>query len=799
MRIGDVIINLPARSLQQAFSYTLPAELDFLTPGWRVIVPFGSREAEGFLIEIRSGDSAGLKPVKAVLDNFPWFDPTMLELARWLSDSYLCSLAEALRLFVPGKKGIKIEQFYSLPACGPLSEEPPPAEDDLLDYIREKQPVARDALLRRFGPAVAGRLQKLLRQKRLVLHSQAASRQQCRQIQEYRLANPALTRELLSAYNKKPAQQKLLAALLEQKSLTREQFKPLGLSADAAQRLLQSGEIDCRLVSRLADSYRDYGLTAAAGNVLNAEQAACLEQLQSAVDSETFMPFLLHGITGSGKTEIYLNAAAAARRRGRQVIVLVPEIALTGQIVDRFKQRFGGDIVVFHSKLSLRERYDAWRRLRENGAGIVIGARSAIFAPLADPGLIILDEEHEFTYKQEEAPRYHARSVARKRAELDGATLLLGSATPSVESYQLALSGHYTLLQLTARADGAALPAVELVDMREELAQGRRSVISERLAGLLQQTVARGEQAIVLLNRRGHSTFLLCRECGHVMRCRHCAVSLVYHTDTQSLRCHYCRRQEAVPDICPVCESRYIRYFGAGTQKAEEELQKLLPQARILRMDRDTTGGRFATDAILKDFSAGKYDLLLGTQMVAKGHDIVNVTAVGILAADTTLNLPDFRAAEKTFSLITQASGRAGRGHKAGTVVVQTYTPEHYAVQAGAAQNYRQFFDEEIEFRRILNYPPFVRLIRCTVAAEDEAAARRDAESLAAALRSSLSSETAEVLGPFPAAIAKLKDVFRITLLIKCRSTKPVRQKLAALLPAIKTGIIVDIDPYNML
>lgn len=800
MKIGEIIVNVPAHSLRQTFSYSIPPELDFLTPGWRVIIPFGNRETEGFIMEIREGDSSGLKQVSSALDNFPWFDYPMLQLAEWIAAYYVCTLAEALRLFIPGKKGIKTEQFYRLNSCELTPDSELVKENlPLITFISAKQPVGKNVLIRHFGQEILSKLQALINCKLVVMDTQTEKRLKSRYVPEYSLADPVLTRQLLPSYEKRPAQRRIIEAILANGPMTKDALKQSGISTSGIPMLLSDNVLTSRPIPQLCDSYYQCEQNNLERKTLNAEQADCLGKIHTALNGNTFQSFLVHGITGSGKTELYIEAAAMARSRGKQVIVLVPEIALTGQIVNRFKKRFGSDVVVFHSKLSLRERYDSWNRLRENQAGIVIGARSAIFAPLVNLGLIVLDEEHEFTYKQEESPRYHARDVALKRAEFANALVMLGSATPAVESYQSAITGRHTLLELTDRADGAALPTVEIVDMREELAQGRRSVISDRLACLLQTTIARGEQAIVLLNRRGHSTFLLCRECGHVMRCRHCAVSLVYHADAQRLRCHYCRRQESLPDLCPVCESRYIRYFGAGTQKAEEELKKLLPDARILRMDRDTTGGRFATDTILRDFQAGKYDLLLGTQMVAKGHDIANVTAVGILAADTTLNLPDFRAAEKTFSLITQAAGRAGRGQKAGSVIVQIYSPDHYAVQAGAAQEYRKFFENEIAFRRSLHYPPFVHLIRCTIASENENNARRTAELFAASLRGAAGTANVEVLGPFPSTIAKVKDEFRMNILIKYGDSADIKQKLAELSQTVKTGITIDVDPYNLL
>lgn len=800
MKIGEIIINVPARSLRQTFSYLIPPELDFLAPGWRVIVPFGNREVEGFIITIREGDSSELKQIITALDTFAWFDNSMLQLAQWISDYYLCTLAEALRLFIPGKKGIKTEQFYHLNDCEPMPDSELVRNNlPLINFISAKQPVSRNVLIRHFGQEILSKLQLLVTRNLVIMNTQTEKRLQSRYVQEYRLSDPVLARQSLPDYVNKPAQRRIIETLLINGPMTKEALKQLGISISGIPKLLNDNVLISRSIPQRCDSYPLCETNDFEGKSLTLEQTNCLRIIHSTLNDNIFRPFLLHGITGSGKTEIYLEVTAMTRSRGKQVIILVPEIALTSQIVRRFKKRFGNDVVVFHSKLSLRERYDTWSRLREGQAGIVIGARSAIFAPMSDLGLIVLDEEHEFTYKQEEAPRYHTRDVALKRAELARAIVILGSATPAIESYQSAIINQYSLLELTERADGAVLPTVEIVDMREEMALGRRNVISDRLACLLHDTIARGEQAIVLLNRRGHSTFLLCRECGHVMRCKHCAVSLVYHADAQSLRCHYCRRQEKLPDVCPACESRYIRYFGAGTQKAEEELKKLLPNARILRMDRDTTSGRFTIDTILSDFQAGKYDLLLGTQMVAKGHDVANVTAVGILAADTTLNLPDFRAAEKTFSLITQAAGRAGRGQKPGSVIVQTYSPDHYAVQSGAAQEYRKFFENEIIFRRSLHYPPFMRLIRCTISSENENHARRNAEFFAAALRGSIINDNVEVLGPFPSTIAKVKDEFRMNILIKYGRSAEIKQKLVQLVQTVKTGISVDVDPYNLL
>ncbi|MBP8036991.1 MAG: primosomal protein N', partial [Negativicutes bacterium] len=530
-------------------------------------------------------------------------------------------------------------------------------------------------------------------------------------------------------------------------------------------------------------------------------QQAALAEILSAIAAKTPQTFLLHGVTGSGKTEVYLQAAAAALTQGRQVLVMIPEIAQTSQVLRRFKARFGAAVAVVHSRLSVAERRDVWDLFRSREIDIVIGTRSALFLPGAGLGLIIIDEEHEFTYKQEESPRYHVRETALQRARQLGATVILGSATPALESYHAAMTGAYRLLTLPERVDGAAMPTVEVVDMREQLKQGRKSVISEPLEKLLQQSVEKGEQAILLLNRRGHSTFVMCRECGHVMRCDHCSVPLVYHMHGGKLSCHYCESFHAVPTSCPECHGRYIRYFGAGTQRLEEELTNLMPGVRLTRMDHDTTGGKTSHDSLLDGFRQAKTDILLGTQMVAKGHDIENVTAVGILAADSSLNLPDFRSAERTFALVMQAAGRAGRGSKAGQVVVQTYHPGHYAMIAGAAQDYQRFYQQEIRFRQELRYPPFAQFLKLTFSGGDESRTMKTAEDTAALLQDRLESTGSpiDVLGPYAAPVAKIGDLFRVQLLLRGENLTAAKQTLIECGIAGSAAITIDVDPLGMM
>lgn len=803
--IAEVIVNVPARTITKHFSYVIPPELDYICPGWRVVVPFGKRRVEGFVIAVADGDETGLKTIAEVLDDSPWFDSSMIETARWISHYYLCTMADALRLFIPGKTGIISRYIYcALPVEereNKISElaERPAIESEIYRSLSKKG-LTKKEIQKRFGVPAETALRSLLRAGIIAAEPSVTLTKRPRFIKYVDLA---ISQEDLAALDKtldrRPAQQRLVRLLAAEPSMTLSQIKKASITQGAVDRLLAQGIITIRHEEFLRDSYAASCKTVQAIK-LTEEQQTALDAISSSITDRVHQTFLLHGITGSGKTEIYIQSTFRVREQGRQAIVLVPEIALTNQIVARFKACFGDDVVVIHSKLSVAERFDAWQRFQTGKAGIAIGARSAIFAPLPDLGLVIIDEEHEFTYKQEETPRYHTRQVAIKRAELVAGTVILGSATPSLESYYQAAKGHYRLLTLQSRIDDAALPAVVTVDMREELAHGRRSVISQPLYDLLETALAKKEQAIIVLNRRGYSTFVLCRECGYVVKCSHCSVSMVYHSSGNQLRCHYCQTARATPDVCPSCESRYIRYFGTGTQKVEEELAKHFPQAGIVRMDHDTTGGKMDSHHIIADFTAHKFDILLGTQMVAKGHDVKNVTAVGIVAADSALNLPDFRAAERTFNLVTQAAGRAGRGNQPGQVVVQTYNPEHYAIVAGAAQDYDAFYRSEISFRSQLGYPPFRELMKIIIQSTSEKELRQEAAELASAIRQLAAPlGITEIFGPLPAAVAKIKDRHRMMIFVKAIQMTPLKEAISAAQLNRKQNVIFDVDPLNLL
>lgn len=796
MKIADIQINLPTRHLDKPFSYEVPKSLDFALPGCRVMVPFGKQLAEGFIINIRDcdeEDSPSFKVIDSLIDEEPWFDQAMLQCAYNISKYYLCTLAEALRLFVPSKTSIRKKKVYTaaqIDVC--------PKDSEALSvylFIQQHPTVSAQILIKHFGTSVQKTLHQLSRQGYILEQTLASRRVGEKNEDYYNLCceNSTVLSELRGTGAKRA-----ISLLIEKGKVSWSEFKQLNISRDTLQRL-ENREIIKKTSERVWRQAYSTPKSLEPFIRLNEEQQHVCQVLNKALLDHQYMSFLLYGITGSGKTEVYLETVRNVRALGRQALVLVPEIALTGQIVRRFQERFGSDVVVIHSRLSAGEKEDSFVRIKQEQAGIVIGARSAVFAPAPNIGLIILDEEHEFTYKQEERPRYHARQVATFRLQQTKGILLSGSATPDICSYYVASNQPSRLLTLTRRAAGS-LPEVKVVDMCQEFKEKRLNVLSAPLRNLIAETIARQEQVVILLNRRGYATFVLCRECGHVMKCPHCDVSLVYHAVGHKMCCHYCDHTIQVPDLCPACQSRYIRYFGTGTQKVEEELNEYFPQARILRMDQDTTGKKFAHERMMKDFAKHQYDILLGTQMVAKGHDIRNITAVGILAIDTVLNLPDFRSAERAFSLITQAAGRAGRGDKRGKVIVQTYNASHYAVLTGSEQNYESFYHAELELRRQLMYPPFTQLIKITLQGKDEKALEKKAQILASSLSQLVQKETmAEVIGPYAASIARLKDLFRMQILIKGKNLSSFKKYLFEKGFWQDDQILIDIDPMNML
>jgi primosomal protein N' (replication factor Y) len=584
-----------------------------------------------------------------------------------------------------------------------------------------------------------------------------------------------------------------------------EVLEKTGASRQAVKALEEKSLLSLEAVEQYRDPYENSNIGKTEPLTLTDNQAKVLSPINEAIRLGKHQVTLCHGVTGSGKTEIYLQAIETVLSEGKEAIVLVPEIALTPQMVYRFKGRFGARVAVMHSGLSRGEKYDEWRKIQKGEVDVVVGARSAVFVPFKKIGLIIIDEEHETSYKQEENPRYHARDVAIFRGEHHRCPVLLGSATPSLESYARGEKGVYELSELPDRVNKQDMPHVHMVDMREELRAGNRSIFSKQLFELLTDRLNKRQQSVLFLNRRGYSTFVMCRDCGYVIQCPHCDISLTFHQRSAKLKCHYCGHEEHMPSVCPSCESDHIRYFGSGTQKVEETLTQLLPEAKVLRMDVDTTQKKGSHERLLNAFGEGKADILLGTQMIAKGLDFPNVTLVGVIAADSMLHLPDFRASEKTFQLLTQVSGRAGRHHLKGEVVVQSYTPEHYAVQRASEHDYHGFYQLEMRERKAHQYPPFFYLSLVTVSHPQFPEAVDITEKIAAFLKKKLS-KGAVILGPVAAPIPRIKDRYRYQCMVKYKNEPDLLETLGAIQKHYQDKfskdalqIAIDMNPYLLM
>ncbi len=807
-----VVVDVPSRSVNRPFDYEIPEDLvGVLTVGHRVYVPFGSRRVTGYVIRLVAEPQVSqTKQILGLVDTEPLLSAQLVELANWMAQRYQCLLIEAIRAMVPA--GIHIAAIRALQLAVPSDESPPP---QLSESAAELFQCFRDNL--EGVPAselggLDGQVDELL-QLGLVRwgHIWLDPKVKPKFVNCCRLAktvnDPAQLIEELKT--RAPKQAEVLRILVDSGGThsPAELARLAGTTSGTVTALRNKGYVVVvpREVTR--DPYAHRNFSAPPAVIPNQWQKQALRRLYDGIDEANGQTFVLHGVTGSGKTEVYLRLIERVLSQGKTAITLVPEIALTPQTVRRFKERFGTDVAVLHSRLSLGERYDEWRRIRNRAVRVVVGARSAVFAPVEDLGVIIIDEEHETSYKQEESPKYHARDVAIYRASLANAAVVLGSATPSIESYYRSETGEYTRLEMSHRVDARPLPPVEIVDMREEMKQGNRSIFSQSLMSALQDCLQQGHQGILLLNRRGFSSFVLCRECGAVLRCPNCRVSLTFHQMEDAVSCHYCGHQERIPSLCPDCGSKYLRQFGAGTERVTAELAEVLPEARVLRMDVDTTSTKGAHERILGQFEHRQADFLVGTQMIAKGLDFPGVALVGVVTADTALNLPDFRAGERTFQLLTQVAGRAGRGSVPGRVIIQTYAPEHYSIVAAQNHDYHLFARQEMEFRRQLWYPPYAQLGRILVSGPEEKHAMGRAAAIAKQCQDWLAQtrvSSGEVVGPSPAPLSKLNNRYRWHVLVKLSS----RSEMEALFDTIDTGaydkkesirVSMDIEPISLL
>jgi primosomal protein N' (replication factor Y) len=784
-RAVNVALPLP---LQVAFSYRLPPGLPTPERGVRVLVPFGSRRVIGVVTgSAEEGSERALKDIAQVLDDGPLVASPLLDLAAWVADHYLAPPGECYRLVLP-PAGIRASR-----AVARLARPEAAPGDPVVDALRGG-PLRVSVLAHRLGVASEGRLARL-RAAGIVEVDQDLHVPGFRRVRVAVLTGAG-------AHARGAAQQEVLDRLREAGGRARlaELVRDRSSLRGALKRLVLGGavrmeeESDVRAAEMLPGG-------AGTAPTPTEDQARALEPILEAVSARRFAPFLLHGITGSGKTEVYFRAAERALDQGGGGLILVPEIALTPLLVRAATARFGNTVCVLHSELSAGERHDQWWRVREGGARLVLGARSAVFAPVKDLGLIVVDEEHEAAYKQDESPRYHARDVAVMRATIEGVPVILGSATPSVESHANALRAKYTRLVLPARIGPRGLPKVQIVDRRQVLKAGGDPILSPPLREALADRLARREQALLLLNRRGWATSLLCRECGLEAACPNCSVSLVLHEGGGTALCHYCGHQGRAPTACGSCRGAYLRLTGYGTERVVEAVRAALPNARVDRLDRDRAGRRGTVARVLAAFEAGETDILVGTQLIAKGHDFPRVTLVGVVDADVGLGLPDFRAAERTFQLLTQVAGRAGRGEVAGEVILQSHMPDHYALGFACAQDYESFFEREMEYRRTMGYPPVQALLNLVVRSREGAAGRGEAEALARSLREGAG--TYRVLGPARAPLARLRREHRFQILLK-GSRRAMREAVQRALvarygPTRWPGVSVDVDPLSVM
>ncbi|CBI12982.1 primosomal protein N' [Streptococcus gallolyticus subsp. gallolyticus] len=795
VKIAQVIVDVPLMQTDKPFSYIIPKNVeDQVTIGSRVHVPFGrgNRLLQGFVVgfsDTFDNTVNDLKAISEVLDFEPVLNAEQLELAEQMRHTVFSYKISILKSMIPNLLNSQYDK--RLTPTESLSSE------EHLALFGEKESRLHSSLTEEEVKKVA----RLVQAGKITVDYLAKDKKNIKTEKYYHVQAEKIVAADISNRAKKRLE--LRDYLLEHPEEGKLSDLHHLFSRDVVKFF-----VDNQLITVLerekkrSDAYFDVATTDFLD--LNAEQAAVVEQVTSQIGQES-KPFLLEGVTGSGKTEVYLHIIDKVLKLGKTAIVLVPEISLTPQMTNRFISRFGKQVAIMHSALSDGEKFDEWRKIKSGQAHVVVGARSAIFVPIENIGAIIIDEEHEATYKQESNPRYHARDVALLRAKYHKAILLMGSATPSIESRARASRGVYQFLQLTHRANPMAkIPKVEIVDFRDYVGQQEVSNFTPYLLEKIADRLEKNEQVVLMLNRRGYSSFIMCRDCGYVDECPNCDISLTLHMDTKTMNCHYCGFEKSIPHTCPNCHSRSIRYYGTGTQKAYDELVEVFPQARILRMDVDTTRQKGAHQRILDKFGNHEADILLGTQMIAKGLDFPNVTLVGVLNADTSLNLPDFRSSERTFQLLTQVAGRAGRAEKEGEVLIQTYNPQHYAIQLAQKQDYEAFYAYEMGIRRQLAYPPYYFTVGLTLSHKDEQTVVRKSFELLQLLRQQLSDKI-KILGPTPKPIARTHNLYHYQIIVKYRFEDNLENVLNQILDLTQLPenkdlrLVIDYEPQNFM
>lgn len=809
MKYAKVAVETATYSFDKAFDYRIPPELENrISKGCRVTVPFGNgnKKCVGIVFDLTDiSDSKKLKSISSLLDESPMLSEEMLNLAQWIKERTFCTLFEAAKIMLPSGINHHIVNSYAVNAdvlpekIAQLSG----AEREIFDYLSAKGVfVKEDTVFNSLGMKIDSSLLKGLEKKGFLVSNSDAVRNLGDLTVKMMRILPECDEIKLS---KKQAEMVTVLKDIGDTSV-KELCYFTGLTPAIANAIVKKGAAEFyeQPVMRLPDFSREKGERTEIA--LTLEQRAAYEKLSLSAASSKPSVSLLYGVTGSGKTSVYMRVIDDVIDSGKSVIVMVPEIGLTPQTLALFCKRYGSRVAVFHSALSLRERLEEWKRVKNGDAEIVIGTRSAVFAPLENLGLIIIDEEQEHTYKSEQTPRYNAIDVAKYRCAYNKNLLILASATPSVESYASALSGKYELCTLTKRYGNAVLPKVITVDMRsEEKAPGSKA-ISKTLYDSLNQNLENGMQSILLINRRGYHTFAACNSCGEVICCPSCSISMTYHSANNRLMCHYCGHSVPFSNLCPECGENAVRYSGFGTQKIEDELAALFPQARILRMDTDSTSGKNSHEKLLESFSKGDYDIMIGTQMVAKGLNFPNVTLVGVVSVDQQLYNDDFRSLEKTFSLLTQVVGRSGRGEIEGKAIIQTMTPENEIIRIAATQDYDKFFETEIRLRKALIYPPYCDICVVGLVCDDESIVRSASRHVLDLLKTGTSGEYKNekiiALGPIPARVAKINNKYRYRLIIKCRNTANFRKMISEILVEMskdsrysKVTTFADINP----
>ena len=808
-KVAKVIVDVPTMQTDQPFTYLVPENLnEQLAVGMRVEVPFGNgnRHVQGFVLAIEpmaamvlDETNVQLKELVAVLDLKPVLNTEMLALADYMKEKTFAFKITCLQTMLPSVMRADYQKYIYL--TDELSEE---LQDQLFYGLEE---ISWDQAQER---GILPQLMALRKQQKVDIRYEVTTRNKVKMVRFIQAAKEFEQLEEIRLGLRKGAKKKeqllyYLQRLGTEKVTAVKEMKELGFSTALLNEAAKNGWLTFIEKEAYRDPFANQTFEKTTALSLNAEQQVAVETILQSVQEQQSQTYLLEGITGSGKTEVYLQVIAEVLNQGKTAIMLVPEISLTPQMVQRFKSRFGEHVAVMHSGLSQGEKYDEWRKIERGEAEVVVGARSAIFAPVENIGVIIIDEEHEASYKQEETPRYHARDLAIWRSEYHHCPVVLGSATPSLESRARAQKNVYQRLRLTQRANQAAtLPTIDVVDMRQEVENGNVSSFSMSLQEKLQERLEKNEQSVLLLNRRGYSSFVMCRDCGYVLPCPNCDISLTLHMDSKTMKCHYCGHEERIPYRCPNCGQDKIRYYGTGTQKVEEELQTLLPDSRILRMDVDTTRRKGAHEKILRTFGEGQADILLGTQMIAKGLDFPNVTLVGVLNADTALNLPDFRSSERTFQLLTQVSGRAGRAEKPGEVIIQSFNPEHYAIQLAKAQDYEDFYTKEMYIRHRGDYPPYYFTVQITASHPEENEAAKQMFQIARKLKQGLSPQ-AILLGPTPNAIMRVNNRYFYQVIIKYKQEPMLQPLLKEILTDTQRAtarglkLSIDAEPMNFI